>query len=149
MARIKQTDGRITLENTPLMVFDGSCVFCSAGARTVNRLDRNGRIKFAHAQSAMGEALYRHYGWNPVDFETNMLIDGGVMHTKWATIGAMGRAIGGIWRLASLFDVVPDFLGDRLYDLVARNRYRIFGRTESCALGDARMQARLIDRASG
>ena len=112
----------------------------------VNRIDSSGNIRFAHAQSQTGQALYRHYGWNPDEFETNILIDGGKVLTKWATLGGFGRAAGGIWRLASVFDLVPDFFGDAIYDLIARNRYRLFGRTDACMVGDPRMQARMIDR---
>lgn len=129
------------------MVFDGQCVFCSTGARLVSRLDRKARVKFAHAQSGTGEKLYRHYGWDPFQFETNILIRDRHVYSKWASIGAIGRAMGGAWRLLSVFDLVPYIIGDWIYDLVARNRYRIFGRTEACAVGDGRMRKRMIDTA--
>ncbi|MCC0030410.1 MAG: DUF393 domain-containing protein [Brucellaceae bacterium] len=84
----------------PLMIFDGTCVFCSAGARFVHRLDRRRNVRFAHAQSPLGLSLYRHFGWETENFRTNILIMNGTVHSKWATIGAMGRAMGGVWRLA-------------------------------------------------
>lgn len=147
MARLQRTDKVLPGLEYPVMVFDGQCVFCSTGARLVNRLDRAGTVRFAHAQSKTGQALYSHYSWSQGDFETNILIDGKVIYTKWATLGGFGRAIGGIWRLTSVFDLVPDFAGDWIYDLVARNRYRLFGRTEACAVGGPEMRARMIDTA--
>ncbi len=131
----------------PLMVFDGTCVFCTAGARFAHRFDRRGAIAFAHAQAPLGVALYRHFGWDGRDYETNILIMDGKVYSKWATLGGLGRAMGGAWRLLSIVDAVPEAIGDRLYDLVARNRYRIFGRTETCAVPDARMRARMLDSA--
>lgn len=147
MPNYQRTDALLPPLSGPLMVFDGQCVFCSTGARLVCRLDRKARVRFAHAQSGSGEKLYRHYGWNPAEFETNILIDGEHVFTKWASIGAIGRAAGGVWRLLSVFDLVPDRIGDWIYDLVARNRYRIFGRTDACAVGDGRMRERMIDTA--
>ena len=129
----------------PLMIFDGTCVFCSAGARFVHRLDRRRNVRFAHAQSPLGLSLYRHFGWETENFRTNILIMDGTVHSKWATIGAMGRAMGGGWRAFSIFELIPDFIGDRLYDLVASNRYRLFGRTETCIIPDEAMRARMID----
>lgn len=131
--------------DAPLIVFDGTCVFCTAGARFVHRFDRRRNVRFAHAQSPLGLALYRHFGWETESFRTNILIARGTVHTKWATIGAMGRAMGGAWRALCLFDLCPDVIGDRLYDLVARNRYRLFGRTESCDVPDEAMRARMVD----
>ncbi|WP_165784295.1 thiol-disulfide oxidoreductase DCC family protein [Zhengella mangrovi] len=129
----------------PIMVFDGVCVFCSSGARLVRRHDRRGVVRFAHAQSGLGGRLYRHYGWDPDRFETNLLLWDGRVHSKWATLAAMGRIMGGPWGLLRCCALVPDIIGDRVYDFIARNRYRVFGRTANCAIPDAAMKSRMID----
>lgn len=132
----RQDDVKIDPDHLPLFIFDGKCVFCSEGARVVHRLDRRKRMRFAFAQSETAKALYRAHGYDPLDYETNLFVDADAIHTKWATIGVLGRAVGGPWRLLSLFDLVPRFVGDPIYDFVARNRFRIFGGKERCEIAD-------------
>ena len=147
MPKIPRSEAIVDDGPGPVMVFDGQCVFCSAGARFVHRFDKRAIIRFAHAQSPLGRRLYEHYGWNPVAFETNIFIAGGVVATKWATIAAMGTALGGVWSVLRICALVPDVIGDPVYDLVARNRYRIFGQTGSCMVPDAAMASRMVDTA--
>jgi predicted DCC family thiol-disulfide oxidoreductase YuxK len=128
-----------------LMVFDGTCVFCNGGARLVHRFDSRGNVRFAHAQSALASDLYRRLGWDERDFQTNILISDGIALTKWASIGGMARAMGGWWRVFSIFDLLPDVIGDPVYAFVARNRYRLFGRSETCIIPDGAMRARMLE----
>jgi hypothetical protein len=77
-------------------------------------------------------ALYVHYGLDPVDYETNILLAGGVAWFKSEASIRMAEALGWPWRLAALLRVLPRDLRDRLYDTIARNRLRIFGKREVC-----------------
>ena len=147
MPLMRRTETLVDDAAGPVMVFDGQCVFCSAGARFVHRFDRRAAIRFAHAQSGLGRELYDHYGWDPVNFETNIFIADGRIASKWATLAAMGKAMGGPWSVLRLCSLIPGLIGDPVYDWVAHNRYRIFGRTETCMVPDAAMHARMIDRA--
>jgi len=124
-------------DDRPLIVFDGVCVLCSGFARFVLRHDRNEAFLFASAQSPLGQALYRHYGLDPDDFETNLVIDQGVANAKLGTVSVVGRRLGGVWRAAALADWVPEPLSGWLYDLIASNRYRLFGKRETCMVPPA------------
>jgi predicted DCC family thiol-disulfide oxidoreductase YuxK len=129
-------------DSTPLLVFDGNCVLCSGGAAFVMRRDEAGRVNMASAQSALGQALYRHYGL-ALD-GTYIFIAGGRAFTRSAGYLAMFSVLGGWWRLLQASRVVPERLRDWLYDRVAANRYRWFGKTETCALLTPDQRRRLI-----
>ena len=125
-------DTPILLRDHPLFVFDGHCVLCSGGASFVMRHDPGGRIQFASAQSDLGQRLYAACGL-PID-DSYLLIDAQGWHIKSDGYFAVAKHLGGWWRLALIFRLIPRRLRDRVYDKVALNRYRWFGRTEYCAL---------------
>ena len=129
-------------DDAPLFLFDGVCVLCSGGVRRLMRYDKRRVFRFATAQSELGQALYRHYG---IDMnETYLLIDRGVASGKSEGYLRIAQILGGVWRVAAVFRVIPRGLRDRLYDLVARNRYRWFGKTGYCELIPEGLKDRLL-----
>ena len=129
-------------QSRPLFIFDGTCVLCSSGASFVMRHDRSHRVNFAAVRSDLGQALYRHYGveWN----ESYLLIAEGEAYTATAGYLKLARMLGGAWHLLRVAAVVPERWSDRIYALVARNRYRWFGKAEHCALLTPEQRARLL-----
>lgn len=119
-------------DDKPLIVFDGVCVLCSGFARFVVNHDPGGRFRLTTAQSPLGQALYRHFDLDPLDFETNLLIADGRASTKLDAFAGIMDRLGGRWRLAKLARITPRPIGNWLYDRIARNRYQLFGRTETC-----------------
>jgi predicted DCC family thiol-disulfide oxidoreductase YuxK len=132
-------------DDTALLVFDGVCVLCSASARFILKRDRARRFRFATAQSPLGQALFRHYGLDAQTFETNLVLIEGRAYGKLDTVVAAGRELGGVWRALALLRVLPRSVADWLYDGVARNRYRLFGRTERCMMPPPEWRDRFID----
>ncbi len=131
-------------DDKPIIVFDGECVLCSGFARFVARWDRLAIFRFIAAQSPLGQALYRHYGLDPVNYETNLLIaDGRTFAKMEAFVGIMHR-LGWPMRGAAIVGWLPYRLSDWLYDLIARNRYRLYGRRASCIVPDASWRDRLL-----
>ena len=128
-----------------LIVFDGECVLCSGFVRFVFRHDRTGRFRFTMAQSPLGQALYRHYGLDPRDFETNLAIVDGTLHAKTASFAAVMTGLGWPWRALSIVRLIPRPIADWLYDRIARNRYRLFGRYDACRLPSPELRARVIE----
>lgn len=119
-------------DDKPIIVFDGECVFCTGWARLVLKVDRRGVFRLLPAQTPLGEALYRHYGLDPANYETNILIENGVARFKSDGSMRMARLLGFPWALANVFRALPGPVIDALYDLVAKNRYRLFGRSDVC-----------------
>ncbi|GGL60209.1 thiol-disulfide oxidoreductase DCC family protein [Wenxinia marina] len=138
-------DLRAALGARDLIVFDGECVLCSGFFRFMLRHDRAGRFSFATAQSPLGQALYRALGLPTDEFETNLVIVDGRIHGKLGAFAAAMGALGWPWRALSALRLIPAPLGDPAYRLVARNRYRLFGRYDTCLLPTPDIRARFLD----
>ena len=119
-------------DDKPVIIFDGYCALCSGWAEFVLRHDRENRYRLVTAQSELGRALYVHFGLDPEDYETNILVEDGVAWFKSEGSIRMAVGLGWPWRAAAVFRVLPTAFSDWLYDKVARNRLRIFGKRKTC-----------------
>jgi predicted DCC family thiol-disulfide oxidoreductase YuxK len=131
-------------DENPLIVFDGECVLCSANARFVLRRDRRRRFRLTTAQGPLGAALYRHFGLRADEDGTILVLDRGRVLTDSDAAIAIPAGLGWPWRLAGAFRAVPRRLRDPLYRWVARNRFRWFGRRETCWLPDPADSDRIL-----
>lgn len=119
-------------DDKPIIIFDGYCALCVGWAAFVLRHDKKHRYRLLTAQSALGQSLYLHYGLDPEDYETNILIDEGVAWFKAEGSIRMAVGLGWPWRAAAFFRVFPGRFSDWLYDGIARNRLRWFGKRDAC-----------------
>jgi len=131
-------------DDKALIVFDGVCVLCSGFARFILRRDTRFAFRLVTAQSPLGQALFRHYGLATDDFETNLVLAEGRAHAKLDTVAIAGTLLGWPWRVLVLLRLLPRPLADWLYDRIARNRYRLFGRTEACMMPPPEWRDRFI-----
>jgi predicted DCC family thiol-disulfide oxidoreductase YuxK len=131
-------------DDKPIIVFDGHCVLCSGFARFVLRFDRSKSFRLLPAQSPLGTTVYKHYGLDPIDYQTNILIENGRAYFKSDGSIRMFTRLGFPWNIALLLRLIPTRLRDRLYSIVARNRFRWFGRQEVCFLSDANHRDRFL-----
>jgi len=131
-------------DDRPIIIFDGYCALCSGWAAFVLRHDRAGKYRLLSAQSSLGHALYLHYGLNPQDYETNILIADGVATFKSEACIRMAEGLGLPWSLAAGFRALPLSWRDRLYAILARNRLRVFGRRATCYVPDHRYADRFL-----
>lgn len=131
--------------DAPIAVMDGTCALCAFGARMIDRLDRSGDIRIAPFQGEVGAALMTRHGLDPLDPDSWLLIDeDGAVHRDLEALIHLGRRTGGWGRLLLGLRILPRPLRDWLYARVARNRYRLFGRADMCALPDPSLRARLL-----
>ncbi|WP_157218860.1 thiol-disulfide oxidoreductase DCC family protein [Flavisphingomonas formosensis] len=131
-------------DDKPIILFDGLCVLCSANARFVLRHDRARRFLLAPIQGEVGAALFRRHGIDPEDPDTIILVTGEDMLRDSDAVLAIYAGLGWPWKTASLLRLVPRALRDPVYRLIARNRYRLFGRLESCWLPRPEDRDRLL-----
>jgi predicted DCC family thiol-disulfide oxidoreductase YuxK len=108
------------------------------------RHDKAGVFRLLAAQSPLGTALYAHYGLDPQDYETMILIAGGVAFFKSEAAIRIAKGLGLPWSLAVVFRIVPLALRDRIYAWVARNRLKWFGKRDSCYRPDSRHADRFL-----
>jgi predicted DCC family thiol-disulfide oxidoreductase YuxK len=127
-----------------VILYDGVCAFCSRWVRFVAARDVNRRFRFTAIQSAYGTRLAQAFGIAPDDPDTNAVIHGDVAFFKSdAALTVLGCLPG--WGWTRLLRTVPKPLRDATYNLVARNRYWIFGKYDSCFVPDAELRARVLE----
>ena len=98
-----------------LAVMDAHCGLCARGARWISHNDRAQQFNIIPVQSALGQALLRHYGLDPADPSTWLYIDSGVGYTSLDAAIRAGRRLGGIWRLLGVLRILPRNVQDALY----------------------------------
>jgi len=133
-------------DQAPLLLYDGVCALCNSVVRFVLRRDGQGVVRFAPLHGDTGrELLSRHPELTAVDSMIWIDSDGAISIRSDAAI-AIGRRLGGVWALlATLARMVPRPWRDGVYDLVARVRYRVFGRYDACPLPPAGHRDRFLN----
>ncbi len=126
-----------------VIVFDGICNWCNAWVNFILARDR-GRFQFGTLQSENGRQLLTLLGLPSEDFETFLLLERGRVFTKSTAALRIARHLSGGWPLLSMFCVVPRPIRDFLYDVVARHRYRLMGKSPTCRLPNATERDRFV-----
>jgi predicted DCC family thiol-disulfide oxidoreductase YuxK len=129
----------------PVLLYDGVCALCNAAVVFTLKRDRRKTVRFAPLQ---GETAARLLASRPglSGIDSMIWIDeGGQAFTRSGAALAIGRHLGGPWAaLASLSRIVPTVIRDAVYDLVARTRYRVFGRYDVCPVPPAEHLGRFL-----
>lgn len=134
----------MTQQHRDIIVFDGHCVLCSANARFVLRHDTDHRFALAAMQGDAGRAIYVDAGIDPANPETLVVVTSTAVLRNSDAVIHIYRHLGWPWRAAVAFSLVPRAFRDPLYRMIARNRYRLFGKRETCWLPDAADRHRLL-----
>ena len=135
----------------PIILYDGVCGLCNRLVQFLLRHDKHGRLRFASLQSDFAAKVLSRHGIDAKDLDTLHVVehydqpDERVLQRSDAILRA-GRELGGIWSwLATLGKAVPRPLRDLFYRIVARNRYRMFGKYDTCMLPDPNQRSRFLD----
>lgn len=128
----------------PIIVFDAECVLCAANAQFVLKHDTQGHFLLASMQGQVGSELYRRFGIDPADPETMLLVEGDCVRRDSDAVLAIYSGLGWPWRAMALLRLIPPFVRDPVYRLVARNRYRLFGRRETCWVPSPEQAERIL-----
>jgi predicted DCC family thiol-disulfide oxidoreductase YuxK len=128
-----------------VILFDGVCSLCNGAVQFIISRDGGKNFRFASLQSQTGQVLLRKMGIPASEFDTMVLLEGEKVYTRSTAALRIARKLGGGWPLLYSFIVLPRPLRDWVYNLVARNRYRLFGREESCMMPTPDLKARFLD----
>jgi predicted DCC family thiol-disulfide oxidoreductase YuxK len=133
----------------PVLLYDGTCGFCAESVQLVLRHDRRGTVQFAALDSTFGRAvLARHPDVARVDSVVwlDPAHDGADerLLTRSAAALQVARYLGGVWRLATLAELIPRFVRDSIYDLVARHRHRLAPGGRQCLVPAPDQRARFL-----
>jgi predicted DCC family thiol-disulfide oxidoreductase YuxK len=124
----------MTTANARIIVFDGFCNVCSGGVRFLERHRIEPSFRIIAMQTDEGKVLLREFGIDPTDPSTFLVLDQGRQFTQSDGSIHIAAALGGMWRVILIFRLIPKRWRDSLYRLLARNRYRWFGRRSTCYL---------------
>lgn len=140
------TDGsrERVLDAGPLVLFDGLCNLCSWSVQVLAPRDRGGRLWFAPVQSDAGRRVMARHGLAADNPDSFVLLDGGRVYLKSQAFFRVVGYMGGLWPLLGAGRVLPRRLADWLYDRVARNRYRLFGRKAACLIPPPAVRQRFL-----
>lgn len=137
--------------SNPIIVYDGVCGLCNRLIRFVLKRDRNDRFRFAALQSEFAATVLQRQEINPQSLDTMYLLlnysqpDERLAARSDAAIQILAE-LGGIWRaLASIVQLLPHWFRDKAYNLIARNRYQLFGKYQTCQIPDERYRSKFLD----
>ena len=139
--------------SNPIILYDGVCGLCNRFVQFVLKRDRRDRFRFAALQSNFAREILRRHDMNPDSLDTVYLVlEHGQVSERLLVrndaVTAVLEELGGIGRVwAKLLGLLPKAVRDWRYDLVARNRYRIFGKHKSCPLPDPKDRHKFLDLA--
>jgi predicted DCC family thiol-disulfide oxidoreductase YuxK len=128
----------------PIVLFDGVCNLCSGSVQLILKRDPQGTFRFASLQSEPGRKLMLDHGLDPDALSSVVVIEDGRAWQESSAALRIAKHLPGAWKLLRVFTIVPRPLRDAVYRLIARNRYRWFGKTEACWLPTPELRARFL-----
>lgn len=132
------------MTDTPIILFDGLCNFCNAAVNFVFKRDRYRNIHFAALQSEIGQQLLQQHHLSVTDLSSFVFIRNKQAHIKSTAALKVCRHLTGAWPLLYGFILVPAFIRNGVYDFIAKNRYRWFGKKASCMVPTAEMKSKFL-----
>ncbi|TYT63701.1 thiol-disulfide oxidoreductase DCC family protein [Natrialba swarupiae] len=132
-------------EDGAVVLFDGVCNLCTGFVQFLIPRDPEGIFHFASLQSDVGQQLVDDYGLENHDLDSIVLIEGEKVYVKSTAALRIGTLLGGVYRLAGPLRYLPRRLRDFGYDVVAANRYRLFGKKDQCMMPSEDVQSRFLD----
>ena len=137
---------RTLKEEQQIVLFDGVCNLCSGGVQFILKRDRKDLFRFASLQSELGQQLLAERQIDPKTTDSMVLIQPGkAFYLRSDAALAIGKQLPGIWGLLAVFQWVPSSIRDIVYDFMARNRYRWFGKKESCMIPTPELKSKFLD----
>ena len=144
------TQPSLAVAGTHLVLYDGVCGLCNRVLQFLLRHDRRQVFSFASLQSAVGRSIVERSGGNPGELTSFYVVTdyrtaGSRVFTRSDAALFVAGALGWPWRAAQVIRFVPHALRDRAYDVAARSRYRVFGRSDRCLVPSPEFRRRFID----
>ena len=127
-----------------IILFDGVCNLCNRSVQFIIKRDPNGHFKFASLQGEAGQKLLKQYGFEK-EIDSFVLIENQIIYSKSTAALRVCKSLNGLWKVFATLRFLPVSFRDFFYDIVAKNRYKWFGKKESCMLPTKEMKKRFLD----
>ena len=135
----------INLQDTSLILFDGVCNLCNGSVQFIIKRDRRRQFIFSSLQSDAGQQILLQNNRENLDFESILLLEDGKFYDKSTAVLRIARKLSGAYPLLYGFIIIPKFIRDTVYSLVAKNRYRWFGRKDACMVPTEDLKMRFLE----
>jgi predicted DCC family thiol-disulfide oxidoreductase YuxK len=132
------------MEDSPVILFDGVCNFCNYWVNFAIRRDRKNKLKFTPLQGETAAKLLPQHHIRPSDLSSVIFIDNGKAYTQSSAAIRICKYLDGGWKLFYGLMIIPKFIRDFFYNIIARNRYRWFGKKESCMIPTPELRRRFL-----
>jgi predicted DCC family thiol-disulfide oxidoreductase YuxK len=126
------------------ILFDGICNFCNSAVNFIIRHDKKNNFKFAPIQSEVGKSLIDQFKMNPVGIDSVILIKGDSYYIKSKAFIKIIKNLKGLWKLFYILIIIPRPIRDFFYDILARNRYKWYGKREECMVPTKEIKNRFL-----
>lgn len=131
-------------DDAHILLFDGVCNLCNSIVRFTIKRDPKEKFKFASLQSESGQALLKKFGLPTDDFDSFVFINGDKYFLKSSAGLHVLKELGGVWKLFYVFIIFPRPLRDFVYNIIAKTRYKIFGKRDTCMIPTPRLKQRFL-----
>ena len=128
----------------PIILFDGVCNFCNGAINFVLKQDKKDNFRFAPLQSEVGQKLLQEYNLSTKEFDSFVLIDNGKVYKKSAASLRVMNKLPWYWKAAQILRIIPTAFRDSIYDFIAKNRYKWFGKKEQCMIPTPEKKSRFL-----
>lgn len=130
--------------NTAIVLFDGVCNLCNNSVQFIIKHDKKNIFKFASLQSAIGQQLLKTYELPTSNFSSFVLIQHNKTYTQSTAALKIAQQLNGPIKLLYAFMIVPAFIRNKVYDVIAKNRYKWFGKREVCMLPSPQLASKFL-----
>lgn len=132
------------IEPPAIVLFDGVCNFCNHSIQFIIKRDKKSYFKFGALQSEEGKALLQKHGLSPEILDTIVLIENGKAYTYSTAPLRIVRKLNLLWPICFIFILVPSFIRNPIYKWISKNRYKWFGKQESCLMPTPEIRSRFL-----
>lgn len=132
------------MNNYKIILFDGVCNLCNSSVNFIIDRDKNNKFKFAALQSDTGQRLLEKFSLNASEFDSVILIDDNKFYTKSTAALKIAKEFPSFWKFLYVLIIIPAPLRNVFYDLVAKNRYRLFGKKDSCRMPTPELKEKFL-----
>lgn len=135
----------VSIMDNTVILFDGVCNLCNYWVNFAIRHDRKNKLKFTPLQGETAKQLLPQFHINPTSLSSVIFIDGGKAYTQSSAAIQICKHLNGGWKLFYGLIIIPKFIRDFLYNVIARNRYKWFGKKGSCMIPTPELKGRFLD----
>lgn len=133
-------------KNKKIILFDGVCNLCNSSVQYIIKHDKKDIFRFVSLQSEVGQKILKHIGISENSLDSIVLYEPGkAYYLKSNAALQVAKSLGGIFTYSTLFKIIPTSLRDIIYDFIAKNRYKWYGKQESCMLPTKELRDRFLE----